>query len=155
MSLSLCGILERLAAVGFVALVGRAPLGGVLSAFAVLAWRLGALPGASAELAWRLLLVSDVCVGCSVGCDLLLGEVVRCSCDLLVPPGAMRVAASAALLRAPRTIAVVHITVPSRTRLDSISVILDEVMDVIVQVLVSLPGATSIAVLLIQCPVSA
>ena len=44
--LSLCGILERLAAVGFKALVGRAPLGGVLGALAVLAWRLGALSGA-------------------------------------------------------------------------------------------------------------
>ncbi len=50
---------------------------------------------------------------------------------------------------------VLHITVPSRTRLDPVSVILDEVMDVIAQVLVSLPGATSVAVLLIQCLVSA
>jgi hypothetical protein len=45
-SLSLCGILERLAAVGFEALVGRAKLGGVLSTLSVLAWRLSALSGA-------------------------------------------------------------------------------------------------------------
>ena len=41
-----CGVLERLAAVGFVALSRGAPLGGVLSALAVLVWRLGALPRA-------------------------------------------------------------------------------------------------------------
>ena len=40
LSLALCGVLERLAAVEFIALSGRAPLGGVLSALAVLAWRL-------------------------------------------------------------------------------------------------------------------
>ena len=39
-SLSLCGILERLAAVRFEALGGRAELGDVLSTLAVLAWRL-------------------------------------------------------------------------------------------------------------------
>ena len=43
MSLALCGILKRLAAVGLITLVGRVPLGGVLGALAVLAWRLGAL----------------------------------------------------------------------------------------------------------------
>ena len=43
---ALCGVFERLAAVGFVALGRSAPLGGVLSALAVLAWRLGALPRA-------------------------------------------------------------------------------------------------------------
>ena len=45
-SFALCGVLERLVAVGFIALSRSAPLGGVLSALAVLAWRLGALPGA-------------------------------------------------------------------------------------------------------------
>ena len=63
----------------------------------------------------------------------------------------MRVAASAALLGAPpRTVAVVHVTVPRRTGLDPISIILDEVMDVVVQVLVRLFGAAAIAV---QCSV--
>ncbi len=51
-SLSLCGILERLAAVGLIALLGRAPLGGVLSAFAVLAWRLGASPDLPGDCSW-------------------------------------------------------------------------------------------------------
>ncbi len=83
---------------------------------------------------------------------MLLSKVVRCSCDLLVPPGAMRVAASAALLGAPRTIAIVHITVLNRTGFDPVSVILDEVMDVVVQVLVGLPGAAAVAV---QCLVRA
>ena len=67
----------------------------------------------------------------------------------------MRVAASAALLGAPRTIAFVHITVVNRTGLDPVSVILDEVMDVVVQVLVGLPGAAAVAVLLLQCLVRA
>ena len=95
-------------------------------------------------------MVADVGVGCSVGRDLLLGKVVRCSCDLLIPPGAMRVAASAALLGAPRTITLVHIAVLDRTGLDTVSVILNEVMDIVVQVLVSLPGAAAVAVLLVQ-----
>ena len=72
----------------------------------------------AAGLAWGLLLITDVSVGCSVGRDLLLGKVVRCSRDLLVPPGAMRVAASASLFGAPRTIALIHITVLDRTGLD-------------------------------------
>ena len=45
-SLPLCSILEGLATVGFVALGGRAPLGGVLGTFAVLAWGLVAFSGA-------------------------------------------------------------------------------------------------------------
>ena len=100
-------------------------------------------------------MVTDVCIGCGVGRDLLLGEVVRCSCDLLVPAGAVRVAASAALFGAPGSIAVVHIAFLNRARLDPVSVILDEVMDVVVQVLVGLPGAAAVAVLLIQCLVRA
>ena len=103
-SLALCGILERFAAVGFMTLGGSAPLGGVLRALAVLAWRLAALSaawGLAGLLAWRLLLISDASVSCGIGCDLLLGKVVCCRCDLLVPSGAMRVAASAALLGAP------------------------------------------------------
>ena len=71
---------------------------------------------------------------------LLLGKVVRCSRDLLVPAGAVRVAALAALLGAPRTIAFVHIAILYRTALDPIAVILNEVVDVVVQVFVSLPG---------------
>jgi hypothetical protein len=100
-------------------------------------------------------LITYVSIGCGVGRDLLLGKVVRCSCDMLVPPGAMRVAASAALLGAPRTIAFVHFTILDRTGLDPIAVILNEVMDVVVQVLVSLPGAAAVAVLLVQCLVRA
>ncbi len=102
-----------------------------------------------------LLLVTYVSIGCGVGRDLLLGKVVRCIRDLLVPAEAVRVAASAALLGAPRTIALVHITVLNRTGLDPITVILNEVMDVVVQVLVSLPGAAAVAVLLVQCLVRA
>ena len=83
------------------------------------------------------------------------GEVVRCSCDLLVPTGAVRVAASAALFGAPGSIAVFHITFLDRARLDPVSVILDEVMDVVVQVLVGLPGAAAVAVLLVQCLIRA
>ncbi len=60
----------------------------------------------------------------------------------------MRVAASAALFGAPGSIAVVHIAFLNRARLDPVSVILDEVMDVVVQVLVGLPGAAAVAVLL-------
>ena len=98
----------------------------------------------TAGLAWRLLLVTYVSIGCGVGRDLLLGKVVRCSRDLLlVPAGAVRVAASAVLLGSPRTIAIVHIAILDRTGLDPIAVILNEVMDVVVQVLVSLPGAAA------------
>ena len=67
----------------------------------------------------------------------------------------MRVAATATLFGAPRTVALVHITVLDRTGLDPIPVVLNKVMDVVVQVLVSLPGATAVAVLLIQCLVHA
>ena len=67
----------------------------------------------------------------------------------------MRVAASAALLRAPGTIAVLVVAVPCCTRLDSVSVVLDEIMDVVVQILVGLPGAAAVAVLLVQCLVRA
>ena len=103
----------------------------------------------TAGLAWRLLLVTYVRIGgCGVGRVLLLSKVVRCSRVLLVPAGAVRVAALAALLGAPRTIAFIHIAILDRTGLDPIAVILNEVMDVVVQqVLVSLPGAAAVAVL--------
>ena len=94
-------------------------------------------------------------ISCSVGRDLLLGKVVRCSCDLLVPAGAVRVAASATRFGAPRTVALVHITVLNRTGLNPITVILNEIMNVVVQVLVSFPGAAAVAVLLVQCLVRA
>ena len=71
------------------------------------------------------LLITYVSIGCGVGRDLLLGKVVRCSCDLLVPAGAVRVAATATLFGAPRTIALVHVTVLNRTGLDPITVILN------------------------------
>jgi hypothetical protein len=58
----------------------------------------------------------------------------------------VRVAASAALFGAPRTIAFVHVIVLDRTGLNSITVILNEIMDVVVQVLVSFPGAAAVAV---------
>ena len=68
--------------------------------------------------------------------------------DLRLPSEAVRIAAPAACSSAPRSVAVFSLY--RGARLDTVRVILDKFVDVIVEIRVGLPVVTPVAVLLIQ-----
>ena len=71
--------------------------------------------------------------------------------DLRLPAGAVRVAAPAAYVSAPRSVAVFNLFVAvAGARLDTVRVVFDQVVDIIVEIRVSLPVVTPVAVLLIK-----
>ena len=71
--------------------------------------------------------------------------------DLRLPTGAVRIAAPAACANAPRSVAVIDLCIAvTDTGLDTVRVVLDKVVDIIVEIRVGLPVVTPVAVLLIQ-----
>ena len=71
--------------------------------------------------------------------------------DLCLPAGAVRVAAPAACASAPRSVTVFNLCVAvAGAGLDAVRVIHDQVVDVVVEIRVSLPVMAPVAVLLIQ-----
>jgi hypothetical protein len=68
-----------------------------------------------------------------------------------LPAGAVRVAAPAACASAPRFVAVFNLYVAvAGARLDTVRVVSDQVVDIIVEIRVSLPVVTPVAVVLIK-----
>ena len=71
--------------------------------------------------------------------------------NLRLPTGAVRIAAPAACASAPRSVAVFDLCIAfAGARLDTVRVVLDKVVNIIVEIRVGLPVATPVAVLLIQ-----
>ena len=71
--------------------------------------------------------------------------------DLRLPTGAVRVTASAACASAPRSVAVFNLCVAvTGARLDTVRVVHDQVVDIIVEIRVGLPFVGTVAVLLVQ-----
>jgi hypothetical protein len=69
----------------------------------------------------------------------------------VVSAGAVGITASAACASAPRSVAVSDLCIAvAGARLDTVRVVLDQVMDIIVEICVGLPVVTPVAVLLIQ-----
>ena len=71
--------------------------------------------------------------------------------DLRLPTGAVRVAAPAACASAPRSVAVFNLCIAvTGARLNTVRVVLDKVMDIVVEIRVGLPVVAPVAVLLVQ-----
>ena len=71
--------------------------------------------------------------------------------DLRLPTGAVGVAASAACAGAPRSVAVFDLCIAvTGTRLYTVRVVFDQVVDIIIEIRVGLPFMAPVAVLLVQ-----
>ena len=71
--------------------------------------------------------------------------------DLRLPMEAVRVATPAACASAPRSVAVFNLCVAvTSAGLDTVRVVHDQVVDIVVEIRVSLPVVAPIAVLLVQ-----
>ena len=71
--------------------------------------------------------------------------------DLRLPAGAVRVAAPAACASAPRSVAVFNLCIAvTGAGLNTVRVVLDKVVDIVVEIRVCLPVMTAVAVLLAQ-----
>jgi hypothetical protein len=76
--------------------------------------------------------------------------------DLRLPTGAVRVSAPAACASAPRSVAVFDLGVAvAGAGLDTVRVVHDQVMDIVVEIRLSLPVVAPVAVLLIKTLVCA
>ena len=79
-----------------------------------------------------------------------------CVLDLCLPTGAVGVTASAACAGAPRSVAVFNLCITvTNAGLDTVRVVHDQVVDIIVEVRVSLPVMAAVAILLVQVLVCA
>ena len=97
------------------------------------------------------LLVVDVAVGRGVGCELLRLVDGCCVLYLRLPTGTMKVAAPTACASAPRSITVIDLCIAvTGARLDTVRVVLDKVVDIVVEICISLPVVAPVAVLLIR-----
>ena len=96
-------------------------------------------------------LVVDVADSRDVGCELLRLAYGCCMLNLCLPTGAVNVAAPAACASAPGSVAVFNlcVAVPG-ARLNTVRVVFDKVVDIVVEIRVCLPVVTPVAVLLIQ-----
>jgi hypothetical protein len=67
-------------------------------------------------------------------------RMLRAEWNLRLPTGAVRIAASAAFASTPRSVAVFDLCIAvTGTRLDTVRVVFDQVVDIIVEIRVSLP----------------
>jgi hypothetical protein len=71
--------------------------------------------------------------------------------DLCLPVGAVRVTAPAACSGAPGSVAVLNLCIAvTGTRLYTVRVVLDKVVDIVLEICVGLPVVAPVAVLLVQ-----
>ena len=71
--------------------------------------------------------------------------------DLCLPTGAVGVTASAACAGAPRSVAVFNLCITvTGAGLDTVRVVHDQVVDIVIEIRVGLPVVATVAILLVQ-----